>query len=220
MKNLNYKNFLFILLLISAFVWWSIAEIKGINLSDLWILLKQIPDVAFINGIFFAIFVKWGWKFKIFQGWLVPFPNLNGTWQGTIQSTWVDPKTNKSPAPIPVFLTIKQSFLNFSCVMRTAEMVSYSFAEDFRIDGEKQIKQMVYSYMSKPTVSLSERSAIHEGSIIFDILGKPVNKLSGQFWTSRKTTGVVELTFREKALLDQLPSDSPGHPMAGEKGVK
>lgn len=202
------------ILVISSFIWWTIAQIKGINLSDLWILLKQIPNVAFINGLLFAMFTKWGWKFKIFQGWLVPFPNLNGTWQGTIQTTWVDPKTNKTPDPIPVLLTIKQSFLHLSCVMRTAEMASYSFAEDFKIDHEKQIKQVVYSYMSKPTVNLSERSSMHEGTIIFDILGNPVNKLSGQYWTSRKSTGVIELTFREKALLDQLPSDFSEHPMA------
>lgn len=214
MKNLNYKNFIWIILIISAFVWWIIAQIKGIDLSDLWILLKQIPDVAFINGLLFAVFAKWGWKFKIFQGWLVPFPNLNGTWQGTIQTSWKDPKTNKTPDPIPVLLTIKQSFLHLSCVMRTAEMASYSFAEDFKIDHEKQIKQVVYSYMSKPTVNLSERSSMHEGTIIFDILGNPVNKLSGQYWTSRKTTGVIELVFKEKALLDQLPSDFSKHPMA------
>ncbi len=213
MKNLNFKTFILIVLVISAIVWWMIAEIKGIDLSDLWILLKQVPDVAFVNGILFALFVKWGWRSRIFQGWLVPFPDLNGTWQGTIQTSWVDPETNRSPDPIPVLLTIKQSFLSLSCVMRTAEMTSHSFAEDFKIDQEKQIKQMVYSYMSKPTVNLSERSAIHEGTIIFDILGKPVNKLSGQYWTARKTTGLIELTFREKALLDQLPSDFPNHPM-------
>ena len=207
MKNLNHKSFIVIILIISAFVWWMIAQIKGIDLSDLWILLKQIPDVAFINGVLFTLFAKWGWKYKIFQGWLVPFPDLNGTWQGTIQTTWVDPKTNKTPDPIPVLLTIKQSFLSLSCVMRTAEMTSYSYAEDFRIDNEKQIKQVVYSYMSKPVVTLAERSTPHEGTIIFDILGSPVNKLSGQYWTSRKTTGIIELTFREKKLLDQLPSD-------------
>lgn len=216
MKNLNYKNFIWIMLGISAFVWWTIAKIKGIDLSDLWILLKQIPNVAFVNGILFAAFAKWGWKFKAFQGWLVPFPNLNGTWQGTIQTSWVDPKTNKSPDPIPVMLTIKQSFLHLSCVMRTAEMVSHSFAEDFKIDREKQIKQVVYSYMSKPTVNLSERSVIHEGTIIFDILGSPVNKLSGQYWTARKTTGVIELAFREKILRDQLPPDFDKHPMTGK----
>jgi len=213
MKNLNYKSFALILLIISTFVLWIIAQIKGVDLSDFWVLLKQIPDVAFINGIIFVLFAKWGWKLKIFQGWLVPFPDLNGTWEGVIQSTWVDPETNKSPDPIPVLLTIKQSFLKLSCVMRTSEMVSHSFTEDFKIDHEKQIKQIVYSYMSKPTVNLSERSSIHEGTIVFDIIGKPVNKLSGQYWTSRKTTGSIELTFREKALLDQLPSDFPTHPM-------
>lgn len=218
MKNLNYKNFIWIILIISAFIWWIIARVNDINLSDLWVLLRQIPNIAFIIGLLFAVFAKWGWKIKIFQGWLVLFPNLNGTWQGTIQTTWKDPKTNKTPDPIPVLLTIKQSLLHLSCIMKTAEMTSYSFAEDFKIDHEKQIKQIVYSYISKPIVNLSERSSIHEGTIIFDILGKPVNKLSGQYWTSRKTTGLIELTFREKVLLDQLPSDFPAHPMTIKQG--
>ncbi len=217
MKNLNHRNFIVIILAISAFVWWIIAQIKGVNLSDLWILLKQIPDVAFINGLLFAAFVKWGWKWKIFRGWLVPFPDLNGTWQGTIQTTWMDPKTGKIPKPIPVLLTIKQSFLNLSCVMRTAEMTSYSYAEDFRIEIERQIAQVAYSYISKPLVTLAERSAPHEGTIIFDICGNPAAKLSGQYWTSRKTTGAIDLVFREKKLLDQLPSDFSPHPMKEEQ---
>lgn len=216
MKNLNYKNYIWIIIIMSALIWWIIAKIKGVDLSNLWILLKQTPDVVSMNLLLFAVFARWGWKWRAFQGWLVPFPNLNGSWQGSIKTTWKNPETNKVPEPISVLLTIKQSFLGLSCIMRTSEMTSYSYAEDFRIDNDKQIKQLIFTYLSKPQVSVTDRSPIHEGTIIFDIIESPLKKLSGQYWTSRKTTGEINLTFRENQLLDHLPADFPPHPMTNK----
>ena len=220
MKNLNFRIFIWIIFGISALVWWIISLLKGISLDNLWEFVSLIPDVVFVDGALFLIFTKWGWKLKLFQGWLVPFPNLNGTWCGNIQTTWVNPDTGKVPAPIPVMLTIKQTFINISCVMRTEEMVSYSFAEDFKIDDERQIKQLVYSYLSKPKPTVAHRSSVHEGTMIFDIVGNSVNKLMGQYWTSRKSTGEIVLLFRQKELLDQLPEDFSRHPMEKENKDK
>ena len=214
MKNLNFKNFIIINLVISVLVLWVIARVRTIDLSDIWLLLKQIPDVAFVIGLIFALFAKWGWKLKIFQGWLVSFPDLNGTWQGIIKTTWINPKTNTIPEPIPVILTIKQTFIYISCVMRTAEMVSYSFAEEFRLDSGNQIKQIVYSYASNPKLTVGERSVPHYGTIILDIIGTPERRLKGQYWTARKSTGEVELSYREKKLLEDLPDNFGVHPMA------
>ena len=90
------------------------------------VFLRILPFCVSIDLLFIAAFSTYLWRWNIFQSWLVPFPNLNGTWQGYIQTTWVDPFTNERPAPIPTILTIKQSFFKISCVMRTAEMTSRS----------------------------------------------------------------------------------------------
>jgi len=58
-----------------------------------------------------------------------------------------------------------------------------------------------------------DRSPVHEGSIVFDIIGDPVTKLKGQYWTARKSTGEVVMTFREKRLLDEYPDDLAKHPL-------
>ena len=214
MKNLNLKAFVYILVGLSAILWVVIAILTGLDISKLWDFIRILPTVAFIDLIFLSIFIKWGWRWKLFQAWLVPFPDLNGTWQGSIQTTWKGPESGQIPGPIPAILTIKQSFTKVSCVMRTAEMTSYSFAEQFKLDEDSQIRQLVYSYTSKPKPAIINRSMPHEGTIVFDIIGKPVSKVKGHYWTARKSTGEITLTFREKKLLDEIPNDLGPHPVS------
>ncbi len=213
MNNFNLKPFLFILLGYSGIVWFLFATADGLDMSNLIDFMRPIPKVVTADLFLYTFFSKWGWRWRLLQGWLVPFPNLNGTWEGVIQTNWKD-KNENIPGPIPSVLTIKQTFGHVSCVMRTSEMESYSYAEGFRIDNERQIRQLCYSYTSKPNSSLRDRSTPHDGSILFNIIGKPVKKLEGEYWTQRQTTGTVALTYKTKKLLDELPSGLPDHPMA------
>ena len=212
MKNLNLQPFLFILLGFSGLVWFLIATTSGLNMKNLLDFMRPVPNVVTADLLFVALFTKWGWRWKLLQDWLVPYPDLNGTWQGTIQTHWKDADGN-TPGPISAVVTIRQTFGQVSCVMRTAEMESHSYAEGFCIDQERQVRQLCYSYTSKPKVSLRNRSTPHDGTILFNIIGKPVHKLEGEYWTQRKTTGTVALSFLTKNLLDELPSDLPMHPM-------
>jgi hypothetical protein len=215
MKNLNPKPFLYILLPFSGIVWFAYATANGFNLREFKDFMRPIPTVVSADGFLVFFFIKWAWKWKRFQGWLVPFPDLNGTWQGTIQTSWKD-ASGGTPGPIPVILTIKQTLVHLSCVMRTAEMESHSYVEGFHIDGERQLRRLCYSYTSRPKTSLRDRSAPHDGTILFSIIGKAVRKLEGEYWTQRQTTGTVIVVFKTKELLDTLPADFPNHPMTPE----
>jgi len=213
MKNFNLKPFLFILLGFSGLAWFAVARASGLDMKNFFDFMRPIPKVVTADLLLVAAFVNWAWRWKHLQGWLVPFPDLNGTWQGSIQTNWKDANGN-APAPIPVALTVKQTFGRVSCVMRTAEMESHSYAEGFCIERERQIRQLCYSYTSRPKASLRERSTPHDGTVRFNIIGKAVNKLEGEYWTQRQTTGIVTLTFQTKDLLDELPSDVSMHPMS------
>lgn len=212
-KNLNLKPFLFILLGFSGLVWFAVATASGLNMKDLLDFMRPIPQVVTADALLLAFFMKWGWRWKHLQDWLVLFPDLNGSWIGHIQTNWKDANGN-TPGPIPVMLTIKQTFGHVSCVMRTAEMVSHSYVEGFCIDHERQIRRLCYSYTSKPKAALRDRSTPHDGTILFNIIGEPIRKLEGEYWTQRQTTGTVTLTFKTKDLLDELPPDLPVHPMS------
>ena len=217
MKNLNIKPFFYILAAFSILVLFIAALVKGYDLSNFLNLIQLIPIVATADGVAYAIFTTWLWRWNLLQGWLIPFPNLNGTWQGYIQTNWKGAK-GQTPGPIPTILTIKQSFGRMSCVMRTEEMESHSYLEGFCIDKDAQVRRLCYSYTSRPKASLRERSTPHDGSILFNIIGTPVNKLEGEYWTQRQATGTIILTFRTKVLLDEMPSDLPVHPVTAGEG--
>jgi hypothetical protein len=216
MKNLNLKPFWYILAAYSVVVMFATALVQGFELRNFIDFLRLIPIVATADGIAYLVFAAWLWRWKRLHGWLIPFPDLNGTWQGHIQTSWKDAEGNM-PGPIPTILTIKQSFGRISCVMRTGEMESHSYLEGFCIDKDAQVRRLCYSYTSRPKTTLRNRSTPHDGTMLFNIIGKPVNKLEGEYWTQRQTTGTVSLTFRTKDLLDEMPNDFSEHPVLFRK---
>ena len=213
MANLNIKYFVYILIAISAMFWLILATVEGIDLSQATALFSALPHVVTADLFCISLFVKWLWKWKRLQGWLVPFPNLNGTWIGTIRSNWVNPETGEMIPPIPATIGIKQSFFKISCVVRTDEMRSDSYTEGFRIDPDRQIKQLIYTYSSRPRPAVSDRSSPHDGSVVLDVVENPVRKLIGRYWTERQTTGEMDFEFSEKKVLDLLPSELQRHPL-------
>ncbi|KQT33262.1 hypothetical protein [Methylophilus sp. Leaf414] len=213
MRNITIKSSLYVLVGISAIAWFSLAYFSDLDLSKFKDFFGLIPKVVTIDLLIMAIFVKWGWKLKVFRGWLVPFPNLNGSWVGFIYSDWKNPNTGEKPPPIPVMLTVNQSFSHISCMMRTAEMESSSYSEGFIIDPDRQIKNIAYSYCSKPRISLSDRSTPHDGTAVFKIIEKPELKLVGRYWTERLTKGEIKLEFHSAELLEELPDDFGNHPV-------
>jgi len=220
MKNLSPKPFIFIILVFSGLVWFVVATASELNMKKLLDFMRPIPTVVAADLLLTAFFMRWGWRWKLLQGWLVPFPDLNGTWQGQIQTNWKDAE-GKTYSPIPAILTVKQTFGRISCIMRTGEMESHSYLEGFCIDKDAQVRRLCYSYTSRPKAALRDRSTPHDGTILLNIIGEPVRKLEGEYWTQRRTTGTVTLTFRTDELLDEIPNDLPEHPVSsGKKTVE
>ncbi|MEO1003101.1 MAG: hypothetical protein AAFX65_08330 [Cyanobacteria bacterium J06638_7] len=213
MRNVTLKSSLYLLVGVSAVAWFSLAYVGGLDLSKIKDFFGLAPKVVSIDLLVVGVFVKWGWKHRVFRGWLVPFPDLNGTWVGFIHSDWKNPNTGEKPPPIPVMLTINQSFFHISCMMCTSEMESSSYSEGFLVDPDRQIKNVAYSYTSKPRLSLSERSIPHDGTAVFRIVERPERKLVGRYWTERLTKGEIVLEYRASELLEELPEDLGEHPV-------
>jgi predicted pore-forming effector associated with SMODS systems len=214
MTNIKTEASLAVLLIVSFLIFAMLAHLQGLELSHLQTYVHLLPEVTFVDAILVTIFSKWGWRLKIFRGWLVPFPDLSGTWLGTIQSNW-ESSPGQRLKPIPAMLTISQSFLHLSCIVRTAEMQSRSYAEGLVVDSDRQLLQLAYMYSSKPKISLASRSAPHDGAAVFDIVrDQEPNHLKGRYWTERQTTGEMRFEFSSKAILSDLPDDLEAHPMS------
>lgn len=214
MNYLNKRHFFYVFIGVSIFIYIVLLllfpESKESNTIHYF---KLTSTIIICDLILIFIFIKSIWKWKIFYNWLVLSPNLNGTWKGEICSTWTDPITKKRHEPIPVILTIKQSLFNISCVMRTKEMESYSYASHFLINEDSQILKLVYSYESIPNQVVKNRSPQHFGTISFNISNRKKKKLTGEYWTGRKTTGTIHLKFWKHELYDKYPKGLGEHPV-------
>ena len=154
-----------------------------------------------------------GWKIPIFQGWLVLVPNLNGTWEGKLKSSWIDPETKLAIEPITTIVTVKQTLIGMSCITRTGEMTSYSVAAGVERDKNEHVQKLIYTYRSEPKPGIAERSAMHHGTAILEFTKKPVWRLEGRFFTERSTTGELFLAYRNRDIDTFLEAHEKSHPM-------
>ena len=149
-----------------------------------------IGTSATVITLISCIFCKIAWKWGLFRHWLIMVPDLNGTWEGVLESDWIAPGTNEKTAPINATLTIRQTLFRASCVLVTGESSSRSISSEFIIDPDAGTCKLVYTYQSDPNQILQDRSRIHYGTAVLNIKGTHGNRLlDGDYWTGRRTSG-------------------------------
>src|SRR2546421_6394497 len=116
MRNIRREVVIWINLVTIVVTWVILIFLSTGGLKITWEAVKLLPEVVTIYTILYLIFVTWVWRLPFLQGWLVTYPDLQGTWQGTVQTTW-QADTDKNVPPIPVILVIKHSFNFVGCVM-------------------------------------------------------------------------------------------------------
>ena len=195
MKNIRKELLVWVQLAAFVLIWVSVLFLSGIDFKIDWESIKKLPDVVTIYVIFAFLFTKWAWRCPIFRKWLVPFPDLQGTWKGRIESTWVHPETGQKTPPRDVVIAIKQTFSAISCSMYTDESDSYSTTAQIHEDDESGAYRLSYNYTNRPRATVRDRSTIHDGAAILKIILSPEKKLEGEYWTSRKTTGDISVKF-------------------------
>jgi hypothetical protein len=205
MRNIRHEILLWVHIVSIVLVWTAILYLTGTGLAINWEALKKLPDVVTVYVILSVIFTKWFWRWRIFKGWLVPFPDLQGTWQGELRSNWKDPRTGNVPPPIPMILVIKQSFASISCVMYTSESESYSTAA--QMDESTGVVRLNYNYTNRPKATLLDRSTMHDGAASLRVVTTPLAALEGPYWTSRCTAGDISLKYRSAELLESFPDE-------------
>lgn len=201
MKNIRKEILIWIQLGTFVVIWAAVLFFSGSNLAIGWEAIIKLPDVVTIYVLLVLIFTKWAWRLPIFRGWLVSFPDLQGTWKGTLKSTWVDPATKKKISPKSVTLVIKQTFSSVNCVMFTDESDSFSNTAQINEDDESGIFRLSYNYTNRSKANVRDRSAIHDGAAILKVITDSEKKLEGEYWTSRKTTGDICVKFISRKLI-------------------
>ena len=204
MKNIRKEILVWIQLASFVAIWVIVLLISNTSLNIGWDAIQKLPDVITIYAVLALIFTKWAWRLKIFRGWLVPLPDLQGTWKGVLQSTWIDPVTNQKVKPIEVTLVIKQTFSTISCVMFTPESDSFSTTAQINEDDNSGIFRLTYNYTNRSKANVRDRSEIHDGAAILKFIATPEKSLEGEYWTSRKTTGDISIKFVSRKMAESI----------------
>jgi len=208
MKNVKDEAAIWVIIILVVGLWLLVLRIHDTELGLSMKAFQVLPEVVTLFALCYVIFTKWGWRLPVFQGWLVPYPDLQGTWKGEIKSTWINPETQKPLDPIPMLLVIRQTFDSINCIMLTAEMNSKSVSAIVKDDDG--LKKLSYTYVSEPHLDVRHRSPIHNGAIALKVVGNPQRLLEGDYWTDRKTTGAVEAQFVSRKLAERFDPDWQG----------
>lgn len=134
------------------------------------------------------------WRLPLVQRVRAVPRDLRGTWEGVLESFWVDPTSGARTPPKRVYLVIRQTASAVSVVLLTNESRSASTLGKVSDDGTTA--SLDYIYLNLPDSRVDHRSPIHHGSASFDLIGRPVTRLKGRYWTSRDSRGEMEFTSR------------------------
>lgn len=170
---------------------YSIAlALSGVHLPNITTkVLSFLPAVIVVG---FAGFDQWLWRLRPL-GKVLHMPNLVGTWHGELISMRPDDAGHEvTHPPMPVILTIRQTFTSISLTLMTAESKSRSMAESL-VRNANGDYTLYYQYHSVPVLVARAKMQIHNGGAALEIAGHYPASLEGEYWTNRKTRGTFKL---------------------------
>lgn len=189
-----------------------IAVIVGIA-TAIWagVLLYRSLPVTFaelgsfslvVTGTFFAVwlFDRYVWPCRVkgwcvFHGWLVACPDIRGTWEVELRSSWIDPKTGQGVPPIRCYYGVRQTCTTLQMHLMTPESESWLQVHRFLPSNRTHGYKLAAVYTNEPNAFLrGQRSEIHHGTILLEFHGADPShpdKFTGEYWTDRATKGTM-----------------------------
>jgi hypothetical protein len=152
--------------------------LKLIPNSTLWWI--DYPSIFGFFGLFTWLFNNYLWKIDFFQKFLgVITPNLNGTWEGEIKSSY-----NKFKTPLHVSLHIKQTGSKILISLENETSISYSIHASIMHSGKSQSFELIYNFINEPKGDSGSTLNIHYGTAWFQI-SDDRKSLEGDYFTGR-----------------------------------
>lgn len=132
-----------------------------------------------LTAFLMLLYERWFWRYNPCE----KTPALKKSYTGILKSSY-DGKEREAS------LEIKQTLLSVRVTLTSGESKSNSLSASIdEIHGEKQL---TYCYLNTPKSEFRYRSEVHYGTAMLCV-DNP-NKLTGQYYTDRKTIGDMEFT--------------------------
>ena len=185
-------------LVIAVLVWWITLLLQGTPVT--WAHATPFTVVVGFLGVFWCAFDRFLWRLSFLHGWFVKRPDLRGTWRVKLQSSYVNPETEKCVPLIVCYMGVKQTLGELKMHLMTPESESCFIASHIRPSPSGSGYQVIGVYTNHPNITLRNKrmSEIHNGALIITTHGSDVrpNLLEGEYWTDRSTNGTIDFTNR------------------------
>ena len=196
-KTLHARIFYSIAVLAFIAIWF----VRGFELNT-GILISIFSAGGMTITIDHLLLRKLIWKkYPNFVKFLVPIPYLGGEWRGVLKSSYVDPETQKEAGIIESKIKITHEFDSIHVFHETNESYSSSYMSDIVEQGvnSSESEKFLYYLFSNNADKNREKNPPHEGTVKLRIKSEANGdiKLTGHYWTNRKTTGEI-IFYREK----------------------
>jgi len=193
---------IYIALTVAAVAWGICLVLFGVPVS--WDLAKPFFTVVGVM-VCFALFLEHvAWQWDNLNGWFFDVPDLRGTWRVVLKSDWVNPETGKVIEPIVCFMAVTQTASKLQMCLLTAESKSWFLTSTIRRTPNGNGYEIVGLYTNQPKLGFRpKQSNIHLGAVTIETHGKLRAKpesMTGEYWTDRKTTGVMRFEMRNRRL--------------------
>lgn len=166
-------------------------------------LFRWISGATSFVVIVWALYDKWIWRMWVFKyvAWFLHIPVLYGTWKGKLK---YEKDENGNSGEVDIYVAINQTLSSIS-VRSFFKKPSESKSITAKIEEEvPDRKKLVYIYKSEAPYGKRDSNRPHDGASVFEIVGNPVKKLMGSYFTDRKGAGTVILDKYSSVLAENF----------------
>ena len=162
--------------------------LKSIQLRHWSTLIFRGATPIVVFGFFHMAFSKRLWRNSLLRSsGLVSLPDLNGTWQGHLITSY------KNHSKTPIKVTIRQTWDKMSVKLNTCESTSASFIAAIQCDGGEQCI-LYYLYKNEPNQFVRDTMHEHGGTARLHI---EKDELRGDYYTGRDRYTQGEIVLNE-----------------------
>ncbi len=168
-----------------------------------FIVFTEMFSVPFFISIIFFYINQWGWE-KCFFKWLIDIPNLNGRYEGQLESSY---QSNGANTIIQCAVEVKQTASSITISAYFFNPIKNEFSKSDSvielIDKQKNGSFLLYYVYTNTPGKLHTSLNIHEGTTVC-IYYPDKKTLSGEYYNSRPMTGKFEVEWKSDKLIHRF----------------
>ena len=206
--NLKYYNttwFVITILVISIPATYFSTFIENVIMRDEMIkdMYRYVGIFSAVSLIMFFIYLlnEFFWKYIFFK-WLIDVPNLKGRYEGTLESSYLDPRTNAYTRKKCVIEIVQNAskitiYSYYADEDGTETSMSESISEEI-IKKNNGFYDLYYIFTNKPD-TLNEGLSNHSGTCKLTFYPED-KELIGEYYNDEKRKGNISVKFKSKKI--------------------